>query len=200
MLWSPSNYYYESESESEVAQSCPTLCDPVDCTLPGSSIHGIFQAIVLEWIAISFSRGSSRPRDRTQVSHIAGRRFNLWAIRADTPLPSLPAREVMNFIHLFRKTIFSLFCASKLYTCFQFHWFWFLPLLYPFFYCVYFAVLFLNSWHGCSPALFLLSSNVCIKSYKISSKCYISIDIFIIFQFKFFWNVHNFVLDPWTIS
>ena len=44
---------------------------------PGSSIHGIFQARVLEWVAISFSRGSSRPRDRTHVSHIAGRRFNL---------------------------------------------------------------------------------------------------------------------------
>jgi len=49
----------EEESESEVAQSCPTLCDPMDCSLPGSSVHGIFQAIVLEWIAISFSRGSS---------------------------------------------------------------------------------------------------------------------------------------------
>ena len=46
----------ESESESEVAQSCPTLCDPMDCSLPGSSVHGIFQAIVLEWIAISFSK------------------------------------------------------------------------------------------------------------------------------------------------
>ena len=45
------------ESESEVAQSCPTLCDPIDCSLPGYSVHGIFQAIVLEWIAISFSRG-----------------------------------------------------------------------------------------------------------------------------------------------
>ena len=41
----------------EVAQLCPTLCDPVDCSLPGSSIHGIFQARVLEWVAISFSRG-----------------------------------------------------------------------------------------------------------------------------------------------
>ena len=61
------------ESESEVAQSCLTLCDPMDCSLPGSSIHGIFQAIVLEWIAISFSRGSSRPRDRTQVSGIVDR-------------------------------------------------------------------------------------------------------------------------------
>ena len=66
---------YESESESEVAQSGPTLCDPMGCSLSGSSVHGIFQARVLEWIAISFSRGSSQPRNRTQVSHIAGRRF-----------------------------------------------------------------------------------------------------------------------------
>ena len=48
---------------SEVTQSCPTLCDTMDCSLPGSSIHGIFQARVLEWGAISFSRRSSRPRD-----------------------------------------------------------------------------------------------------------------------------------------
>ena len=65
------------EKESEVAQWCPTLCDPMDCSLSGSSIHGIFQARVLEWIAISFSRGSSRPRNRTRVSHIAGRRFTV---------------------------------------------------------------------------------------------------------------------------
>ena len=69
------------ESESEVTQSCPTLCDPKDCSLPGSSAHGIFQARVLEWVAISFSRGSSQPTDRTQVSHIVGRRFTVWATR-----------------------------------------------------------------------------------------------------------------------
>ena len=46
---------HESESEREVAQSCPILCDPMDCSLPGSSIHGIFQARVLEWGAIAFS-------------------------------------------------------------------------------------------------------------------------------------------------
>ena len=45
--------------ESEVTQSCPTLCDPVDCSPPGSSVHGILQARILEWVAISFSRGSS---------------------------------------------------------------------------------------------------------------------------------------------
>ena len=55
----------------------------MDCSLPGSSVHGIFQAIVLEWIAISFSSGSSRPRDRTQVSRIVDRRFTIWATRED---------------------------------------------------------------------------------------------------------------------
>ena len=66
---------YLKESESEVAQSCQTLCDPMDCSLPGSSVHGIFQATILEWAAISFSRGSSQPRDQTEVSRIVGRCF-----------------------------------------------------------------------------------------------------------------------------
>ena len=57
--------------EGEVSQSCPTLCGPVDCSLPGSSVHGILQARILEWLAISFSRGSSQPRDRTWVSCVA---------------------------------------------------------------------------------------------------------------------------------
>ena len=64
--------HLSSESESEVAQSCPTLCDPTDCSLQGSSIHGVFQARVLEWVAISTSRGSFPPRDRTRVSCIVG--------------------------------------------------------------------------------------------------------------------------------
>ena len=57
-----------TESESEVAQSCPTLCHPMDCSLPGFSVHGILQARILEWVAIAFSRGSSQPRDQTWVS------------------------------------------------------------------------------------------------------------------------------------
>ena len=61
------------KSESEVAQSCPTLSDPMDCRPPGSSIHGILQARVLEWVAIAYSRGSSWPKDWTHVSCI-GRR------------------------------------------------------------------------------------------------------------------------------
>ena len=65
------------ESESEVTQSCPTLCNPMDCSLSGSSVHGIFQVRILEWVVISFSRGSSQPRDRIQVSRIVGRCFTV---------------------------------------------------------------------------------------------------------------------------
>ena len=77
-LWWPK---WERESESEVAQSCPTLCDPMDWSLSGSSVHGVFQVRILKWIAISFSRGSSQPKNRTQVSCIAGRFFTNWAMR-----------------------------------------------------------------------------------------------------------------------
>ena len=55
-----------------VAQSCPTLCNSMDCSPPGSSVHGILQARILEWLAMSFSKGSSQPRDGTQVSCLAG--------------------------------------------------------------------------------------------------------------------------------
>ena len=72
--------WYE-DLKFKVSQSCPTLCDPMDCSLPASSTHGIFQARILEWVAISFSRGSSRPRDRTQASHITGRHFTVWATK-----------------------------------------------------------------------------------------------------------------------
>ena len=57
--------------------SCLTLCDPMDCSLPGSSVHGIFQAGTLEWVAMPFSRGSSQPTDWSQFSHTAGRFFTI---------------------------------------------------------------------------------------------------------------------------
>ena len=60
-------------------QLCPILRDPVDCSPPGSSVHGIPQARILEWIAIPFSRDSSQPMDQTQVSCIAGGFFTVWA-------------------------------------------------------------------------------------------------------------------------
>ena len=74
--------------EGELSQSCPTLCNPMDYSLPGSSLHGILQARVLEWVAISFSRGSSQFRDQTGVSRIPGRHFNLWATREAAEIAS----------------------------------------------------------------------------------------------------------------
>ena len=75
---------------SEVAQLCLTLCNPMDCSLPGSPVHRIFQAIVLEWIAISFSSRSSRPRDQTRVSRIVDRHFTVWATRCREPAREIP--------------------------------------------------------------------------------------------------------------
>ena len=73
-------------SEVKVAQSCPTLCDPMDYR-----VHGILQARILEWVAVPFSRGSSQPRDRTQVSCIADGFFTSWAIREAHDLgPNMP--------------------------------------------------------------------------------------------------------------
>ena len=60
-----------------VAQSCLTLCNPRDCSLPGSSVHRILQARILEWVAIPFSKGSSRSREQTQVSFIVDRFFTI---------------------------------------------------------------------------------------------------------------------------
>ena len=72
--------YSSSLVKVKATQSCPTLCDPMDFI--------ILQARILEWIAILFSRGSSQPRDQTQVSHIAGRIFTVWATR-EAPSNSL---------------------------------------------------------------------------------------------------------------
>ena len=66
-----------SSSSRGSTQSCPALCNPMDCSSPGSSAPGIFQARILEWIAMPPFRGSSRPRSQTQVSHLAGRFFTI---------------------------------------------------------------------------------------------------------------------------
>ena len=74
--WVSSSWGSFQCSAVQVAQSCPILCDPMDCT-----VHGILQARILEWVAFPFSRASSQPRDWTQVSHIVGRFFTSWATR-----------------------------------------------------------------------------------------------------------------------
>ena len=70
----------------------------MDCSPPGSSTHRILQARVLEWVAISFSRGSSRPRDRTQVSRIVGRRFTVWATREALKAEELAVKPNVQWI------------------------------------------------------------------------------------------------------
>ena len=65
-----------------VAQLCLTLCEPMDCSPPGSSVHGILQARILEWVAIHVSRGGFQPRDQTQFSGTASRFFTVWATRS----------------------------------------------------------------------------------------------------------------------
>ena len=80
---STAQYTLESSFRKRKVKSlcCVQLWDPMDCSQPASSIHEIFQARILEWVAMSFSRVSSQPRDQTQVSHIAGSLFTVWATR-----------------------------------------------------------------------------------------------------------------------
>ena len=91
------NYFIQRKVEELVPQSCPTLCDPMDCSPPGSSVHGLLQARILEWIAIPFSRGSSRPRDGTQVSCIAGRFFTVRPPVKQSFLKVLPQFSSVQF-------------------------------------------------------------------------------------------------------
>ena len=82
-------------------QPCPTLCNPMDCSPQGSSVNGILQARILEWVAIPFSRGSSQLGDQTQVSCIAGRFFIIWTTR-EAPIwkGTLYSGDVGSFIGL----------------------------------------------------------------------------------------------------
>ena len=82
---------------------------PVDCSPPGSSVRGILQARILDWVAIPFSRGSSPPRSRTQVSHIVGRFFTVWATREN------PFKCVMNVKFLLEVNITTLAIISGKY-------------------------------------------------------------------------------------
>ena len=92
-----------------IAKLCPTLWDPMDCSLPGSSLHGILQARILEWVAISFSRGSSQPRESTGASCIASGFFTDWAITEARILGLLLFKSLFFFfnrINLYTSTFF----------------------------------------------------------------------------------------------
>ena len=85
-----------------VVQSCPTICDPMDCSSPpGSSVHRILQARILEWVVMPFSRGSSQPRDQTWASHITGRFFTIWA-----------TKEAVMYLNNLAKTVQRIFLLS----------------------------------------------------------------------------------------
>ena len=90
-------------------QSCLTLCDPVDCSPPSFSTHGIFQARVLEWVAIPFSRGSSPPRDQTQIFWTAGRCVIVWATQAHVQREWL---QSFLFYFLLEYSCFTMLCVS----------------------------------------------------------------------------------------
>ena len=109
---------------------CPTLCDPMDCSTSGFSVHGILQARILEWVAISFSRGSSRPRDRTQISCILGeesaRFFTVWVTRGSpmkvpkvsSKMTLIPPSSNIAFIFLiglksWTRAVFQLTCFGE---------------------------------------------------------------------------------------
>ena len=112
-----------NESESEVTQSCLTPCNPMDCNRQCSSMHGIFQARVLEWGAIAFSRESSQPRGlRTGVSHIVDRCFTVWATRQVRLVKSVvfPVAMYQSFQSVIKKAerwrtdTFELWCWRRL--------------------------------------------------------------------------------------
>ena len=124
------------KSESEVAQSCPTLSDPIDCSPPGFSVNGIFQARVLEWgaiasklsiikelawVAIAFSKGPSQPRNWTQVSCLAGRFFTIWATK-EVPVIKVPTTKTglrkTTYFYIFKL----LFNLQKLQCLWKYSW------------------------------------------------------------------------------
>ena len=84
-----------------VAQSCLTLCDPMDCNPTGSSVHGILRARILKWVAIPFSRGSSQSRDQTRVSCLAGRFFTTWPPEKPIGLINAPLEDSRELPYLF---------------------------------------------------------------------------------------------------
>ena len=127
ILWSKSSrftniligiqIYQRMKVKVLVVQSCPTLCDPMDCSPPGSSVGGILQARILQWVAMPFSRVSSLPRDGTWVSWIVGRFFIIWATREAYKYIKVIYKLIVNVV-LHIKINFC--CNTLLNTMFQF--------------------------------------------------------------------------------
>ena len=108
------------EKEND-AQSCPALCDPMACSPPCSSVHGIFRARVLEWVAIPFSRGSSQPRDQTHVSCIADGILSHLSHTAQTQVLSKYFIQLTQGLHdcALDQIFYKHTCLSPTPTCFK---------------------------------------------------------------------------------
>ena len=132
-----------------VAQSSPTLCDPIDCSPPCPSVHGISQARILEWVAISFSRGSSWSKDRTPFSCTAGRFFTIWAWGSPTILNT--ERSLLDICLFFLRDYQTVFLSN--FILLQFHQLYkiLLGAAYPYQFCVW--------------SVFLDLVNRCVVSY-----------------------------------
>ena len=88
-----------------ITQSSPTLCNPMDCSPPGCSVHRIFQARILEWVVTSFSRGSFPPRERTLTSSNTGRLFTVWVTREEKITLTLHRKVIWQHTRLSTETI-----------------------------------------------------------------------------------------------
>ena len=98
--WKPLGWHSLHLNEKvKMAHLCPTLCDPMDCSPPGFSVHGILQARILEWVAIPFSRRSSQPRDWTRIFCIAGRFFTVWDTKGRRNSPQSSLLQYLFLIH-----------------------------------------------------------------------------------------------------
>ena len=106
----------EKKSKVLVAQLCPSLCNPMDCSPPGFSVYGILRARTLEWVAMPSSRGPSRPRDRTWVSHLS--RPPNWDLCAVPSLGSCPRRPQVIATTNVRKVSPSPGCGDSCSWCF----------------------------------------------------------------------------------
>ena len=106
-------YSMKVKSESLNGSSCQTLGDPIDCTPPGSSVHGTLQARILQWVAILFSKGSSQPRVQTQVSCTAGGFLPIWVTREALVCYSM---EMRRFTYLLSKYLRHNHCAGHRVT------------------------------------------------------------------------------------
>ena len=107
-------YIIERKKVKVKSLSCVRLCNPMDCSLPGSSLFGILQTRVLEWVVISFSRGSSKFRDQTRVSLIPGRHFNFWATweAPHVEIFSFIQKQNVFFVNLSKNYYFTTFSDS----------------------------------------------------------------------------------------